>query len=44
MAFSMSLSNVFNKMMGLKDLGESYDDLFGFGMTMVVDVLKCEGQ
>jgi len=34
---------VFNKMIGLKDLGELYNDLFGFGMTMVVDILKCEG-
>jgi len=40
----MSLPNVFNKMMGLKDLGESYDDLFSFEMTIVVDILKCEGQ
>jgi len=43
MTFSMSLPNVFNKMIGLKDLGELYNDLFGFGMTMVVDILKCEG-
>ena len=40
----MSLPNVFNKTMGLKDVGESYNDLFNFKITMVVDVLKCEGQ
>jgi len=44
MTFSMSLPKVFNKTMGLKDLGESYDSLFSFGMTTVVDILKYEGQ
>ena len=39
----MSLPNMFNKMIGLKDLEELYNNLFSFGMTIVVDILKCEG-
>jgi len=31
-------------MIGWKDLGESYNALLGLGMTMVVDVLKWDGQ
>ena len=33
---------MFSNIMGLNDFGESYDGLFSFGITMVVDVLKCE--
>ena len=39
----MSFPNVLSKTMGWKDLGESYDSLFGFGITIVVDDLKCNG-
>jgi len=31
-------------MIGLKDLEELYDFLFGLRITTVVDLLKCEGQ
>ena len=43
MTFSISFPNVLSKTMGWKDLGESYDSLFGFGMTIVVDDLKYNG-
>ena len=35
---------MFSNMIGLNDFRELYDSLFGFGITIVVDVLKCEGQ
>ena len=40
MTFLISLPSMFNKMMGLKNLGISYDALLGFRMTIVVKVLK----
>ena len=35
---------MFSNMMGLNDFRKSYDSLFGFGITMVVDILKFGGQ
>ena len=29
--------------MGWKDLGELYDSLFSFEMTIVIEDLKCDG-
>ena len=40
MTFSISLPKVLRKMIGLKDLGISYEDLLGFGITIVVEILK----
>jgi len=37
-------SHNINSMMSWKDLGESYDNLFGFGMIIEVKVLEWEGQ
>ena len=42
--FLMSLPRVLRRTMGQKALGLSYDDLFGLGMTMVIEVLKYSGQ
>ena len=42
--FSMSLSTVLRRTIGLNNLGELYDFLFSLGITTVVDFLKCEGQ
>ena len=42
--FSISLPTVLSRTIGLKDFGESYDFLFGLGMTTVIDLLKCDGQ
>ena len=42
--FSKSFPIVFNRTMGWKDLGESYDALLGLGMIMVMNVLKWNGQ
>ena len=42
--FSISLPIVLSRTIGLKDLGVSYDFLFGLGMATIVDLLKCEGQ
>jgi len=44
MTFSISLFKVLSKTIGLNDLGESYDDLFGLGMITVDDLLKWFGQ
>ena len=44
MTLLMSLPIVLRKMMGLNDLGESYDFLFGLGITIVVETLKCDSQ
>ena len=44
MTFSISLSKILSKMIGLKDLGVSYKNLLGFGITIIVDVLKWDGQ
>ena len=30
--------------MGLNDLEESYDFLLGLGITIIVEVLKCDSQ
>jgi len=38
--FSISLPSMFKRTIGLNDLGVSYDTLLGFGITMVIDVLK----
>ena len=35
---------MFNNTIGWKNLGELYDNLFGLGMTIDVDDLKCKGQ
>ena len=40
----MSLLGVLRKMIGLKALGVLYNSLLGFGMIIVIDVLKWEGQ
>ena len=42
--FSMSLPTMLRRTIGLNDLEESYDFLFGLEMTTVVDFLKYEGQ
>jgi len=42
--FSMSLSRVLRRTIGRKAFGLSYDGLFGFGMTTMVDILKYLGQ
>ena len=42
--FSMSLPRVLRSTIGWKAFGLSYDDLFGLGMTTVVDTLKYLGQ
>ena len=42
--FSISLLNIFSKMIGWNNLGESYDDLFGLWMIIEVDDLKCNGK
>jgi len=44
MTFLISLLSVFNKTIGLKDLGISYNALLGFKITIVVEVLKLVGQ
>ena len=44
MNFSISLPSIFNKMIGLNVLGESYKALLGLGMMMELDVLKYNGQ
>ena len=42
--FSMSLPRVLSRTIGQKAFGLSYDGLFGFGMTTMVDILKYLGQ
>ena len=42
--FSMSLPRVLRRTMGWKAFGWLYDDLFGLGMMIVVDLLKYFGQ
>ena len=44
MTFSISFPRVLSKTIGLKDLGKSYNDLFGLGMITVDDLLKWFGQ
>jgi len=38
--FSISLPNVFSRTIGLEDLDESYNNLLGLGIIIVVDFLK----
>ena len=40
MTFSISLFKVLSKMIGLKNLGISYEDLLGFEITIVVEILN----
>ena len=40
----MSLPTMLRRTIGLNDLEELYDFLLGLGMTIMVDLLKCEGQ
>jgi len=42
--FLINLPIVLSRTIGLKDLEESYNFLFGLGITTVIDLLKCEGQ
>ena len=44
MTFSISLPIILRRTMGLNDLGESYDFLLGLGITIVLEILKCDGQ
>jgi len=44
MTFLMSLPTVLRRTIGLNDLGESYNFLFGLGIMTIVDILKCNGQ
>ena len=44
MTFLMSFPKVLRRMISLNNFGELYDALFGFGMTMVVNILKWAGQ
>ena len=38
----MSFPSILRRMIRQNALGESYDSLFGLGMTIVVDDLKCD--
>ena len=44
MTFLISLPIVLRRIMGLNDLGESYDFLLSLGITIIVEILKCNGQ
>jgi len=44
MTFLISFSKLLRRIMGLKDLGESYNSLLGLGMIIVDEVLKCKDQ
>ena len=44
MTFLMSLPTVLRRTIGLNNLGESYNFLFGLDITTVVDILKCDSQ
>jgi len=44
MTFLINFPKVLSKMIGLKDLGESYDALFSLGIIIVVKILKWAGQ
>jgi len=44
MTFSISFPKVLRRIMGLKDLEESYNSLLGLGMIIIDEVLKCKGQ
>ena len=40
MTFLINLPKVLSKIIGLKDLDESYDALFSLEITIVVEILK----
>ena len=44
MTFLISLPIVLKRTMGLNDLGESYDFLLDLGITILVEILKYDGQ
>ena len=44
MTFSISFPSILSSTIKQKDLGESYNDLFSFGIIIDVNVLKCKGQ
>jgi len=44
MTFSVGLPKVLRRNMGLNTFGESYNVLLGFSITIVVEILKWEGQ
>jgi len=44
MTFLINLPNVLSRTISLNDLGESYDCLLGLGMTIIIDLLKWDGQ
>ena len=44
MTFSISFPRVLSKIIGLNNLGESYNGLCGLGMITVDDLLKWFGQ
>ena len=43
MTFSMILPSILRRMIGLNIFGKSYNALFGFGIMIEVDILKCDG-
>ena len=43
MTFLTSFPKVLRRKIGLNNFGESYNSLFGFGMTIVIDVLEWVG-
>ena len=42
--YDLPFSRVLSKMIGLNDLGKSYDDLFGLEMITIDNLLKWFGQ
>ena len=44
MTFSISLPKMLSQMIGLKNLDVSYKDLLGFGIIIVVEILKWDSQ
>lgn len=40
----MSFPKILRRTISINDFGKSYDTLFGFGITMVIDILKWAGQ
>ena len=44
MNFLISLPIVFRSTIGLNNLGKSYDNLLGFGITIAIEILKCKDQ
>ena len=43
MTFSVSFPSRLSKTMGWKDLGKSYNSLFGFGIMIIIEDLKYNG-